>query len=64
MGLLFFNAKYLNMKALQSLGTQLTPTEQKQINGGWNPCWNLHGQFGDCKTDASCPLDLPICEPF
>jgi hypothetical protein len=52
------------MKALQLLGTQLTPTEQKQINGGWNPCWNLHGQFGGCKTDASCPLDLPICEPL
>jgi hypothetical protein len=61
---LFFNAKKHNMETLQNLGKLLTQEDQKKIKGGWDACWNMHGQYGGCKTDAACPLDLPICEPF
>lgn len=50
------------METLQLLGKQLTPNEQKKITGGDNPCINLHGAYGPCKTDAACPYDMPICE--
>jgi hypothetical protein len=50
------------METLQNLGKLLTQEDQKKIKGGWDACWNMHGQYGGCKTDAACPLDLPICE--
>jgi hypothetical protein len=52
------------MEALQNLGKQLTSAEQQQLKGGSDPCLNAHGGYGGCKTDAACPLNLPICEPF
>jgi hypothetical protein len=58
------NIKNHKMETLQNLGKQLTSAELKQLKGGSDPCLNAHGGYGGCKTDAACPLDLPICEPF
>jgi hypothetical protein len=51
------------MEALQNLGKLLTPNDQKKIKGGdYDACWNMHGQYGGCKTDSACLMDIPICE--
>ena len=41
---------------------KLDKDDQKKIAGGNEHCYNMQGQYGICKTDVLCDLDIPWCE--
>ena len=66
-----YNQQSFNMKSFQDQIKEnkrsikkLDKEEQKKIAGGNEYCYNMQGQYGICKTDALCDLDIPWCEPI